>query len=170
MNLNMINTTFKISTFILFLFISKVSAQILEVSQDTVHYQSSGILYKGVHYNKPKEIESILLREPNQQIIPLLESYKSNRGTANVLGFIGGFGIGWTLGGAISGKPFSTGIFASGAGVLIIAFIVNGSANNKLRQAVAEYNKKLMSSKISFVPIFYQGDYHQLNAGIALRF
>ncbi|MCU0467467.1 MAG: hypothetical protein MUF58_02615 [Arcicella sp.] len=154
----------------LLFFISKVSAQTLEISQDTVHYQSSGILYKGVHYNKPNQIASILLKEPNEQITPLLESYKSNRATANVLGFIGGFGIGWTLGGAISGKSFNTGIFASGAGVLIIAFIVNGSANNKLRQAVMEYNKKLMSSKISLVPVFYQRDYHQLNVGIALRF
>lgn len=151
-------------------FTSKILAQNPQVSQDTAHFQNSGVLYKGVHYNKPKDIEAILLKEPSDQIPILLESYKSNRGTANVLGFIGGFGIGWSLGGTISGKPFNTGIFAGGAGVLIIGFIVNGSANNKLRQAVAEYNKKLMEKKISFIPIFYQGEYNQMNAGIAFRF
>jgi hypothetical protein len=154
----------------LFSFTSKILAQNPQVSQDTAHFQNSGVLYKGVHYNKPPQIESILLKEPNEQISSLLESYKSNRGASNVLGFIGGFGIGWSLGGTISGKPFNTGIFAGGAGVLIIGFIVNGSANNKLRQAIAEYNKKLMEKKISFVPVFYQGEHNQMNAGIALRF
>ncbi len=155
---------------ILFSFTSKILAQSPTLQQDTVQYQSSGILYKGVHYNKPPQIESILLKEPNDQIPSLLESYKSNRGIANVLGFIGGFGIGWSVGGTISGKPFNTGIFVGGAGVLIIGIIVNGSANNKLRQAVAEYNKKIMEKKISLVPIFYQEEYNQMNAGIALRF
>jgi hypothetical protein len=155
---------------ILFSLTSKILAQSPTLEQDTVQYQRSGIFYKGVHYNKPQQIESILLKEPNDQIPSLLESYKSNRGAANVLGFIGGFGIGWSLGGIISGKPFNTGIFAGGAGVLIIGTIVNGSANNKLRQAVAEYNKKILEKKISFIPVFYQGEYNQMNAGIALRF
>lgn len=74
------------------------------------------------------------------------------------------------MGDLIGGKSFNTGIFAGGAGVLIIGIIVNGSANNKLRQAVAEYNKKIMDKKISFVPVFYQGEHNQMNAGIALRF
>ena len=153
-----------------FSFTSKTLAQSSTLEQDTVQYQRSGIFYKGVHYNKPPQIELILLKEPNEQISSFLESYKSNRGASNVLGFIGGFGIGWSLGGTISGKPFNTGIFAGGAGVLLIGIIVNGSANNKLRQAVAEYNKKTMEKKISFVPVFYQGEYNQMNAGIALRF
>ena len=160
-----------ISLVIFFSFTSKILAQNPQMSQDTAQFKNSGILYKGIHYNKPKDIEAILLKEPNSQILALLESYKSNRGVANVLGGIGGFGIGWSLGGLIGGnKSFDTGIFAGGAGVLLIGIIVNGSANNKLRQAVAEYNKKLMEKKISFVPVFYQGEYNQMNAGIALRF
>jgi hypothetical protein len=160
-----------ISLVIFFSFTSKILAQNPQMSQDTAQFKNSGILYKGIHYNKPKDIEAILLKEPNSQIPALLESYKSNRGVANVLGGIGGFGIGWSLGGLIGGnKSFGTGIFAGGAGVLLIGIIVNGSANNKLRQAVAEYNKKLMEKKISFVPVFYQGEYNQMNAGIALRF
>ena len=101
---------------IFFSFTSKNLAQNPQMSQDTAHFQNSGILYKGVHYAKLKDIEAILLKEPDNQIPTLLESYKSNRGTANVLGFIGGFGIGWSLGGTISGKPFNTGTFAGGAG------------------------------------------------------
>jgi hypothetical protein len=165
MNKNLI-----ILTLILLSITSKIFSQSPTLEQDTAHYQRSGILYKGVHYDKPQQIEAILLKEPNEQITTLLESYKSNRGTSNVLGFIGGFGIGWSLGDIIGGKSFNTGIFAGGAGVLIIGIIVNGSANNKLRQAVSEYNKKLMEKKISFVPVFYQGEYNQMNAGIALRF
>lgn len=164
------NKILTISLVIFLSFTSKILAQSPSLEQDTVQYQRSGIFFKGIHYNKPQQIESILLKEPNEQIYSFLESYKSNRGTANVLGFIGGFGIGWSLGGTISGKPFNTGIFAGGAGVLIIGIIVNGSANNKLRQAVVEYNKKLVEKKISFVPVIYQGEYNQMNAGIALRF
>ena len=166
MNKNLI-----ILTVFLLSFTSKIIAQSPQVSQDTAHFQNSGVLYKGVHYGKPKDIEAILLKEPNDQIPTLLESYKSNRGVANVLAGFGGFGIGWSLGGLIGGnKSFDTGIFAGGAGVLLIGIIVNGSANNKLRQAVAEYNKKILEKKISFIPVFYQGEYNQMNAGIALRF
>jgi hypothetical protein len=166
MNKNLI-----ILTIFLLSFTSKILAQNPQINQDTAQFKNSGILYKGVHYAKPKDIEAILLKEPNDQIPTLLESYKSNRGVANVLVGIGGFGIGWSLGGLIGGnKSFDTGIFAGGAGVLIIGIIVNGSANDKLRQAVAEYNKKTMERKISFIPVFYQGEYNQMNAGIALRF
>jgi hypothetical protein len=166
MNKNLI-----ILTVFLLSFTSKILAQNPQINQDTAQFKNSGILYKGVHYAKPKDIEAILLKEPNDQIPTFLESYKSNRGVANVLAGIGGFGIGWSLGGLIGGnKSFDTGIFAGGAGVLLIGIIVNGSANNKLRQAVAEYNKKTMERKISFIPVFYQGKYNQMNAGIALRF
>lgn len=165
------NKNLTILTVFLISFTSKILAQNPQTSQDTAQFKNSGILYKGIHYNKPKDIEAILLKEPNSQIPALLESYKSNRGVANVLGGIGGFGIGWSLGGLIGGnKSFDTGIFAGGAGVLIVGIIVNGSANSKLRQAVAEYNKKIMEKKISLVPVFYQGEHNQMNAGIALRF
>jgi hypothetical protein len=159
-----------ILTVILISFTSKIFAQNPQINQDTIQYLNSGIQYKGNYISDFKQIESVLLKQPNQEIATLLESCNSNRGASKVFGFIGGFGMGWSIGGSISGKPFNTGIFAGGAGVLVIAIILNGSANNKLRQAVAEYNKKLVENKISFIPVFYQGEYNQMNAGIALRF
>ena len=47
-------------------FTSKILAQSPTLEQDTVQYQRSGIFYKGVNYNKPPQIESILLKEPNE--------------------------------------------------------------------------------------------------------
>jgi hypothetical protein len=137
---------------------------------DTVHYQNGYIYYKGYNYSKPADIESILLSVPNRQVSEYLESYKTNRGIGNVLVFVGGFGMGWPVGGVIAGRKFDTGLFLGGVAVATIGVFVAKGAMNQLKYAADSYNKALLTKKISWSPVLYQSEHNQMNAGIALSF
>jgi hypothetical protein len=141
-------------------------------TQDTIQYQrGGGILYKGVQYAKPNAIASILLKQPNPEIAGYLETFKSNRGAANVLSFIGGFGMGWPIGGAIRGEKFNTGLFLGGVGVAAFGIGVFGSSAIKaLKKADSSYNNRIKENKISLSPIFYQDNNQQSNVGFVIGF
>ncbi len=139
-------------------------------TRDTVYYRSGGIFYRGVFYNKPDDVEGILLSIPNRQVSDYLESYRTNRGVGNVLAFVGGFGMGWPVGGAIAGRKFDTGIFLGGVAVAAIGVFVSMGAIKQLKYAADSYNKTLLQKKISWSPVFYQSEYNRMNVGIALNF
>lgn len=155
---------------LLSLFTTNSFSQDFFAPKDTVAYQKGGILYKDVHYAKIEDIQRILLSNPNQEISQLLSSYQSSLSTAKVISFIGGFAVGWPIGGAIAGKKFDTGLFAGGIGVSLIGLLINRGANTKLKQAVTTFNKNTGNGKVSFRPIFYQNEYQQLSAGLTIGF
>ncbi|MBB6002813.1 hypothetical protein [Arcicella rosea] len=155
---------------LLCLFTSNSFSQDFLAPKDTVAYQKGGILYKGVHYSKIEDMQRILLTTPNQEISQLFSSYQSSLSTAKVFSFIGGFAVGWPIGGAIAGRKFDTGLFAGGIGVSLIGLLINGGANAKLKQAVSTFNKNTDNGKISFRPVFYQNEYQQLSAGLTIGF
>ena len=156
--------------FFLIVSIVKTYGQNQDSTSDSIQYVGNGIIFKGITYKKPNDIRTILLKNPNQEVASLVESYKSNKGASSVLAFIGGFGIGWSLGSLISKKDFNTGIFAGGAAALIIGIVLDGSANNHLKNAISNYNRTLLDKKVSFVPIFYQSNNQQMNLGLAINF
>jgi hypothetical protein len=136
---------------------------------DTIHYQNGYVYYKGANYRKPSDIESILLLIPNQEISELAKSYRTNTGVGNTLSFIGGFVMGWPVGGAIAGKKFDTGLFLGGVGVVGIGVIFALTGQKQLKQAISSYNN-ILAKKISWSPVLYQSEQNQMNAGIALSF
>ena len=141
-------------------------------TQDTVHYQRGGsIIYKGVEYFKTDDIIGILSKQSNVEIGGYLNTYKTNLGIGKVISFIGGFGAGWPIGGAIAGRKFDTGLFLGGVGVAAIGIGVFGSsAIRALKNATSSYNKRINENKISLSPIFYQDKYLQSNAGLVIGF
>jgi hypothetical protein len=62
---------------------------------------------------------------------------------ATVLGYAGGFLIGWPIGTAIGGGKANWGLAGIGAGILAIAFPVASGADKKTKQAVELYNASL---------------------------
>ena len=162
----------KITFLILFLsvLIVKTYGQNQDSTADSIQYIGNGILFKGITYKKTNDIRNIILKNPNQEVASLVHSYQSNKGTASVLAFIGGFGMGWSLGGLIAKKDFNTGLFAGGAAVAILGIVLDGSANNQLKKAISSYNSNLLNKKVSLVPIFYQSDNQQMNLGLAINF
>ena len=145
---------------------------VIAQTQDTVHYQRGGsIIYKGVEYFKTDDIVNILLRDSNVEIGEYLNTYKTNMSVGKVFSFIGGFGVGWPIGGVIAGRKFDTGLFLGGLGVAAIGIGVFGSSAIKaLKSATSSYNKKIKENKISFNPIFYHDKYQQSNVGLVIGF
>lgn len=141
-------------------------------SQDTVNFQRGGsITYKGVEYFKPDDVVGVLSKDSNVEIAGYLDAYKTNISVGKVFSFIGGFGMGWPIGGLISGRKFDTGLFLGGVGVVAIGIGVFGSSAIKaLKNATLSYNRRIKEKKISFIPIFYQDRYQQSNVGLVIGF
>ncbi len=156
--------------FFLVVSIVKTYGQNQDSTADSIQYIGNGILFNGITYKKTNDIRNILLKSSNPEVASLVESYQSNKSTASVLAFVGGFGMGWSLGGLIAKKDFNTGLFVGGAAVAILGIVLDGSANSKLKSAISSYNRNLPNKKVSFIPIFYQGDNQQMNLGLAINF
>ena len=103
--------------------------------------------------------------QSNEEAYKLALKGKSGYSTGNVLGFIGGFMIGWPIGAAIGGGDPNWAIAGGGAAVLVIAIPVMSSASKKLKEAVDIYegtsnaqarklDLKIMPSKVGFVYSF----------------
>lgn len=155
---------------LLSLFTTNSFSQDFFAPKDTANFQNGGILYKGVHYTKIEDLQRILLTNPNQEISQLFSSYQSSLSTAKVFSFVGGFAVGWPIGGAIAGRKFNTGLFAGGIGVTLIGLLINGGANAKLKQAITTFNQSNGERKVSFRPVFYQNEYQQPNVGLSIGF
>ena len=66
--------------------------------------------------------------------------------TSSVLGYIGGFCIGWPIGTALGGGKPMWGMAAVGAGITAISIPLSIRANKKARSAVARYNDGVTSN------------------------
>lgn len=71
----------------------------------------------------------------------LIDRADKNRGGANVLGFLGGAGVGWSLGALLGGGDFPAGIFAAGAGFLLISIPLSTAVKRNTLEAVKAHNE-----------------------------
>jgi|GEM_PF-5335900 len=160
----------KINFFTFVLSILLAGQMAIAQSADTLSFaRGGGVLYQGKAYLKPAQIAPILLKNPDPQVALQFEKYKTNRGAGAAFGFVGGFGMGYALGGLISGRPFQTGLFAGGAGAGAIGLVLNASANKALKEAIGLYNGKTTAPKVSFTPLFYQQN-QTSHLGLVVKF
>ncbi len=87
-----------------------------------------------------------LLMKTNDQATKQLRSAKTVQVTASVIGFAGGFMVGYPLGTALVGGEPNWVLASVGAGLIVVSFTLNHSAKNKTKQAVNTYNKGLNTS------------------------
>src|SRR5687767_12676104 len=66
---------------------------------------------------KPKDV--LQLMRSNEEAYPIFKKAKSNYDAAGVLGFTGGFMVGWPLGAAIGGGDPQWGLAAGGAAIIL---------------------------------------------------
>jgi hypothetical protein len=106
----------------------------------------------------------------NVEATQLLNKAKGNSGFANVLGYVGGFLVGYPLGTALSGGQANWTLAAIGAGILVVAIPIASSANKNIKQAVDIYNSSLNQTS------YKQPDYelklglHPNGLGLTLNF
>jgi hypothetical protein len=79
----------------------------------------------------------------NKESLSLINKAKSSAKFVTVLGYAGGFLIGWPIGTAIGGGKANWGIAGVGVGILAIAFPIASGADKKINQAVELYNASL---------------------------
>lgn len=137
---------FKLTIVLLTFYFTQLQAQQMEF------IKGGKITFNSEVYEKPKEILAIISVKDSPEMLTTFGKYKSSRSTAQVLGFIGGFGVGASLGGAIGGGKLNVGLLGGGAGVLAIGLIVNNSANSSLEKLVNIYNDSY-AKKTSFKPM-----------------
>lgn len=87
---------------------------------------------------KMKQLEELL--KSNEQAYQQLRSSRSSRTISTILGFAGGFMIGWPLGTAIAGGEPNWALAGVGAGVVAVSIPISASANKKMKKAVSIYN------------------------------
>lgn len=72
-----------------------------------------------------------------------IKSAKSNNGIASVLGFAGGFCVGWPLGTALGGGEPNWALAAVGAGLIVVAMPISNRAMAQAKSAIDIYNGRM---------------------------
>lgn len=65
---------------------------------------------------------------------------------ASIVGFVGGFKVGWPLGSAMAGGEPNWTIAGIDAGLIVVSIPISKSANNKAKLAVDAYNGGIQTS------------------------
>ncbi|MGJ8685149.1 MAG: hypothetical protein ACSHWW_11025 [Nonlabens sp.] len=117
--------------------------EIIKVNVDGYKYRM------GDNYLQNSELNDILVL--NETAHRLFYDARQYRGISQVMGFAGGFLIGYQLGNLITGKEFNVLQGSIGAGLIGIAIPINIAQNKKIDRAVDIYNDGLSES--STVPM-----------------
>ncbi len=137
-------------------------------SQEMTYVRGGRILFENKTIQKPSEILSIISKKESPELLATFNKYKSNRVAGQVVGFIGGFGVGYSLGGAIRAGKVNGGLLAGGVGVTVIAIILGNSANSNLKKVVDIYNGN-STNKVSFRP-FLETESGLTKIGLVAKF
>ena len=109
--------------------------------------------YLDGHMLKPKEV--LLLMQSDEEAYPVFKKAKSNYDAAGVLGFIGGFMVGWPIGTAIAGGDPQWGLAAGGGVILLCSLPLSIAFKKHGERAVSIYN----GNPTAFKPTFYLSPY-----------
>ncbi|MCF6348615.1 MAG: hypothetical protein L3J20_10000 [Flavobacteriaceae bacterium] len=119
----------------------------------------------GKHLNM-KNLAAIM--QPNKEAYTLIKSARSNNTLAMVLGGVGGFMAGYSLGSSLRGKEVNWTLLGIGAGAIGVGIPISISANKKTKQAVALYNKGL--DKTSYFKPKFKIITNQKGIGLVMNF
>lgn len=124
-----------------FITVITCSAQTSSLLTDTIRIEKKGgyKFYQGEQQLKMKDLKSIL--KSNDLAYRNFKSASSSSTIGTVLGYSGGFLIGWSIGTAISGKDkanWTPAIIGAGLTAISIPFAIK--ANKKIKRAVETFN------------------------------
>lgn len=75
-----------------------------------------------------------------------VKSARSANTFATILGYAGGFMLGWPIGTSLGGGDPNWTLAAIGGGLIVVAIPINHSFNKKARQAIGTFNEGLQTS------------------------
>jgi hypothetical protein len=149
-------------TIITLLTIGYTNAQKIETRETFESYEfiSSGIV---ISFDYMQSMMSV-----NKEAYSYISSANTKRKFGNVLGFTGGFFIGYPLGQLISGKDVQWELALIGTGLITISIPIYKSANSDILQAIDIYNKSIPQKEESDLSLDIQ--LNGTGAGIVLKF
>ena len=100
--------------------------------------------YQGDNRLNMKQLVNAM--EPNEQAYKEIKSAQSTYTLASIVGFAGGFMVGWPLGTAIGGGDPNWAMAGIGAGLIVVSIPISQNFNKKAKQAVDTYNGGLQTS------------------------
>lgn len=84
--------------------------------------------------------------KPNEQAYKQIKSAQSTYTLATIIGFAGGFMVGWPIGTSIGGGEPNWTMAGIGAGLMVVSIPISQNFNKQAKQAVDTYNGGLQTS------------------------
>lgn len=84
--------------------------------------------------------------KPNEQAYKQIKSAQSTNTFASIIGFAGGFMVGWPIGTSIGGGEPNWTMAGIGAGLMVVSIPISQKFNKQAKQAVDIYNGGLLTS------------------------
>ncbi len=106
--------------------------------------------------------------QDNKEAYTLVKSARSKNTLAMILGGVGGFSVGYSLGRSLRGEKVNWALLGIGAGALGVGIPISISANKKIKQAVELYNKSLDNT--SYFKPNYRIIANQKGVGLVMTF
>ena len=107
--------------------------------------------YKFESEGKKLSLDHMLVMMQNEpEAYRYISKAKTSATFANILGFVGGFCIGWTAGTLIGGGDVNLPTLGIGAGCIIATIPIVNSANKNSLIAIDKYNNRNVTGKIDF--------------------
>ena len=95
------------------------------------------------------------MMKSNTDAYHLMKSAKTSAIWSKILGFAGGFMVGYPIGSAIGGGKANWTLVGVGAGFIVAAIPLNSTFNKKSTKAIKLYNAGVLSTFYQFKPTFY---------------
>lgn len=111
------------------------------VVKDTIQYQKAGAGYKFTLNNETltlDKLEKVLQNNPRS--VEYFKKAKSTKGLITVLGYAGGFLVGYPIGTMLGGGKANWTMAAIGCGLLVVAIPIASGADKNILKAVQAYN------------------------------
>ncbi|MEI6091236.1 MAG: hypothetical protein WCR42_12345 [bacterium] len=86
----------------------------------------------------------------NKEAYSEIKSAETSNTFATILGYAGGFMIGWPLGSALGGGETNWTMVGIGVGIVAVGIPISIHADNKVKKAVQIYNKDLQTSSLYY--------------------
>ncbi|MFZ4582455.1 MAG: hypothetical protein ACOYM7_07375 [Paludibacter sp.] len=139
--------------------------------KDTIQFAKNGIGYSYTYKGERLTLTQLeTFFNKNTQSFALYQSAKSTSGFAGVLGYIGGFFVGYGLGTMIYRPDVGLKMTGIGCGILVVAIPIISSAENKLKKAVQSYNMDTKNTSLTTPKQQIQLTTVQNGVGIAFTF
>lgn len=136
-----------------------------QAPQDTIVIKKSLFLQNGKPL-KPKQLLEIT--KVNPAAFEYMQKGQKNYAPAQIFGFIGGFGIGYPLGGVLGGAKMNWTVFGIGFGFIAASIPFSNAYTKNAKTAVSIYNQGLQ--KTSYRKVQLESTLSANGIGIKARF